>query len=453
MFKKETLPNPDTLLSVSELNGHVNQLLKQSIPWVWLQGELSNLTCPSSGHWYFTLKDAKAQIRCAMFRHQIQRLGFKPKHGDQLQVLAKVGLYEARGDFQLVVETIQEAGNGRLQQAFEKLKKALAKAGLFAVEHKRKLPSLPRRIGVVTSPTGAAIRDILAVLNRRFPTIPVLIYPTSVQGNAAAQDIVEALTIANARQECDVLILARGGGSLEDLFCFNEEIVARAIFNSTIPIISGIGHEIDTTIADFVADERAATPSAAAERVAPEATFWQAELNKQAKQLSRGMQLFLFQRQQHVQALRKQLRHPAERLQQQQQTLDQWEHRLQQALQNYTERQRLRLSSAVSRFQQQQPTLRLLRHQQALKQWQTRLQQSVTHNLFQHKQRFQQATQSLDMISPLATLQRGYSILTDPEKPGKIIRHAKDTRVGRAIKAQLGKGVLLCKVQAVEQDL
>jgi len=270
------IPSSDDrdIYSVGRLNAEARGLLEGAFPLIWVQGELSNVSRPSSGHLYFTLKDANAQVRCAMFRGNNRFLKFRPADGAQVVVRASLSLYEARGDYQLIVQSMEEAGDGALQRAFEALKQKLAAEGLFEAAHKRALPTLPKRIGVITSPTGAAIRDILSVLKRRFPAIPVLIYPVAVQGQAAGAEIAAMIRRADMRRDCDVLIIARGGGSLEDLWAFNEEIVARAIFDCSIPTVSGVGHEVDFTIADFVADQRAPTPSVAAEMVSPDQHDW-----------------------------------------------------------------------------------------------------------------------------------------------------------------------------------
>ena len=290
------IPNSDDrdIYSVGRLNAEARGLLEGAFPLIWVQGELSNVSRPSSGHLYFTLKDANAQVRCAMFRGNNRFLKFRPADGAQVVVRASLSLYEARGDYQLIVQSMEEAGDGALQRAFEALKQKLAAEGLFEAAHKRALPALPKRIGVITSPTGAAIRDILSVLKRRFPAIPVLIYPVAVQGQAAGAEIAAMIRRADARRECDVLIIARGGGSLEDLWAFNEEIVARAIFDCSIPTVSGVGHEVDFTIADFVADQRAPTPSVAAEMVSPDQHDWLNQLraldSELYKRLTRQMQ-------------------------------------------------------------------------------------------------------------------------------------------------------------------
>ena len=277
------------IYSVSRLNREVRVLLERGFGSLWLEAEISNLAKPSSGHWYFSLKDAAAQVRCCMFRQRNMLCAFAARDGQKVLVRARIGLYEPRGEYQLVIDHMEDAGLGALKRQFEELSAKLAAEGLFAPERKRALPMLPRRIGVITSPTGAAIRDILHVLARRFPAVPVLIYPVAVQGAAAAAEIAAAVRLAGRRAECDVLILARGGGSLEDLWAFNDEALARAIVASPIPVVSGIGHEIDFTIADFAADVRAPTPSAAAEFVVPDAEEWLASLARLAQRLQRGL--------------------------------------------------------------------------------------------------------------------------------------------------------------------
>lgn len=389
-----------TIYTISELNQMVRSLLEDAFPPLWVEGEISNFSCPSSGHWYFSLKDSGAQIRCAMFQGKNRTLGFKPENGAHVLMRGKISLYEPRGDFQMIADFMEEAGDGALRRAFELLKSKLAAEGLFDPAHKKTLPTLPKAIGVVTSPTGAAIRDIISVLKRRFPSIPIIIYPTAVQGANAAPQIVAAIQTANARNECDVLIIGRGGGSLEDMWPFNEEIVARAIYASEIPTVSAVGHEVDFTIADFVADQRAATPSAAAELVSPDQLECEQRLNKLYNNLKRQMLGLLTHAQQVLTNLNKRLRHPGQRIQDQFQRIDDLEQRLQRAIQN---------------------CLNTKQHQLA--------------NL----------TRALDTVSPLATLARGYAIAT-LQTTGKIILKADDANIGDKIITKLGKGELFCTV-------
>src|SRR5262245_7640148 len=322
------------IYTVSRLNKEVRLLLESGMPMLWLEGELSNFAAPASGHWYFSLKDANAQVRCAMWRQRNSQLRFRPKDGMLVLARARVGLYEPRGEYQLIVEHLEEAGEGALRREFEKLKAKLAAEGLFAAERKRALPGVPRRIGVVTSPTGAAIHDILRVLRARFPAAAVLVYPTAVQGAAAVPEIVRAIEAASRRADCDVLIVARGGGSLEDLWCFNDERVARALAACRIPTVSGVGHEVDVTIADFVADLRAPTPSAAALAVVPDRAAWLEALAQLETRFGGAMGRYLRARGLSVGAAaqRLQVSHPGAKLAQHAQRLDDLEQRLRLAL-------------------------------------------------------------------------------------------------------------------------
>ncbi|MDX5297597.1 MAG: exodeoxyribonuclease VII large subunit, partial [Gammaproteobacteria bacterium] len=325
-------PSRGGTLTVSELNRQVRHLLEVSFMQVLVEGEISGFSRPSSGHWYFTLKDANAQVSCAMFRNRNQSVKTLPRDGDHVLVRAKVSLFEGRGNFQLLVEGLEPAGLGALQQAFEALKTRLADEGLFDPARKRAIPALPHHVGIVTSPTGAAIHDILTVMRRRFPAIPVTLFPTAVQGQAAADEIVRAIETANLHSDCDVLIVGRGGGSLEDLWPFNEERVARAIFQSRIPVISAVGHEVDVTIADFVADLRAPTPSAAAERVAPDQKAWRDQLAQYDERLLLGWRRQTRHHTLHLTQLAQRLRDPAHQLQELGQRLDGLEIRLGQAV-------------------------------------------------------------------------------------------------------------------------
>src|SRR5271167_4258262 len=312
------------IYSVSRLNREVRVLLERGFGGLWLEAEISNFARPSSGHWYFSLKDAAAQVRCCMFRQRNMLCGFAPRDGQKVLVKARIGLYEPRGEYQLVIDHMEDAGLGALKRQFEELAAKLAAEGLFAPERKRPLPKLPRRIGVITSPSGAAIHDILHVLARRFAAIPVLLYPVAVQGAAAAAEMIAALSLAARPAECDVLILARGGGSLEDLLAFNDEALARAIAACPIPVVSGIGHEIDFTIADFAADVRAPTPSAAAELVVPDAGEWLGAFVRLSTRLQRGMRRRLDERREWLRLLarRAALVSPIARCAQQAQRLD-----------------------------------------------------------------------------------------------------------------------------------
>jgi len=441
------------IFSVSRLNREVRGLLEGNFPLVWVEAEISNLSRPASGHWYFTLKDPSAQIRCAMFRGKNSRLRFQPKNGDQVLIRAQLSLYEARGDYQMIVEHMEEAGDGALRRAFEELKQRLELEGLFDQVGKKPLPTLPTQIGVITSPTGAALRDILQILARRFPSIPVVVYPVSVQGAAAAGEIEHAIKTAAKRNECDVLIIARGGGSLEDLMAFNDEKVARAIHRCRIPVVSGVGHEIDFTIADFVADLRAPTPSGAAELVSPDRLEWQQRFTQLQSRLHTATQLQLKQGQQRLGWLSKRLQqqHPGQQLRQQAQRLDGLEQRLQRHLKQRLQQHRAELSHVASKLQLRNPQRRIQQLQSVQQQLSSRLQRAFQQPLQQRQQQLQGVTRALDAVSPLATLGRGFSI-TCHHKDGRVLRNINDTAVGDTIETKLAQGRLQCKVTEIFND-
>lgn len=372
----------DIILSVSELNQAAQRLLEDTFSTIWVQGEISNLVRPVSGHFYFSLKDQKAQVRCVFFRQRSLALSFTLHNGLLVKIRAKASLYPDRGDFQLITEQIEMAGDGLLKQAYDALVQKLSKEGLFEEQHKKPLPFLPTHIGIISSSTGAALHDILSVLKRRFPSIPLTLYPTKVQGSEAASEIVRALVCANTQGIADLLILARGGGSLEDLWPFNEEIVARAIFASSIPIITGVGHEIDFTIADLVADRRAPTPSAAAEMATPERSRLQQMITTLQSRLRQQINTFLNYRSQKIDWLSKSMRHPAQQIQDQMNRLQRLETQLQNSIQTLLKRK----------------------------------QTEVTHSL-----------RALEGVSPLATLNRGYAIVFDQDS-GHILTSVEALR-------------------------
>jgi exodeoxyribonuclease VII large subunit len=433
-----------TILTVSKLNRAARYLLEDNFLLVWVEGEISNLTIASSGHMYFSLKDEGAQIRCALFRMSAQKLAFQPKNGMQVLLRGRVSLYEARGDYQLIAEEMEEAGDGALQRAFEALKSRLAEEGLFEIVHKKSLPSLPQRIGVITSPTGAAIRDILSVLKRRFASIPIIIYPVLVQGAEAAGQIAQALKLANQREECDVLILSRGGGSLEDLWPFNEEIVARAIYDSQIPIISGIGHEIDFTIADFVADHRAPTPSAAAELVSPNAQALEEIFLKQMMRLNQAIKILFKHTFLLLDSLKKRLPHPRRRLQDQAQQLDNLEQCLRLAFKHQLTHCTFALTHASIKLSQCTPQHRIHLFTHQVDALEHTLVTAIEKNLQPYQQKIEALMRALDNVSPLNTLKRGYAIVT---QGGKVIRDTEEVIPGETINIRLHKGTLGCVVK------
>jgi exodeoxyribonuclease VII large subunit len=446
------LPERD-VYTPTRLNREARILLERGLAVLWMEGELSNFSRPSSGHWYFSLKDAGAQLRCAMFRQRNLYTQFAPKDGSHILVRGRVSLYEPRGDYQFIVEHMEEAGEGALRRQFEILKAKLAAAGLFAAERKRTLPALPRRIGVVTSPTGAAIRDIINILCRRFPAIPVRIYPVPVQGSTAAEQIAAAIALASAREDCDVLIVARGGGSLEDLWSFNEEIVARAIFECRIPVVTGIGHEVDFTIADLVADVRAPTPSGAAELVAPDAQQWLRAVELVQRRIVNALQRTLSERADVAQWLQRRLLqlHPGVQLRQQSQRVDELEQRLRRALLNRVAQLRTQVTEQSAQLRRHSPMLKLATLRNKITVLNLQLGNSIQEHVETLKSRYAVATRTLDAVSPLATLQRGYAIVTDVED--RVVTDVSTIAVGAKIRTRLARGHLFATIDSVDSGL
>ncbi len=434
-------------LSVSELNHQARHLLESSFMQVWVEGELSGFSRPSSGHWYFSLKDRKCQVRCAMFRGANQRVRTPPREGDQVRIRGKVTLYENRGDFQIIVEHLEPAGLGELQLAYEQLKQKLQAEGLFDPARKKPLPTTPRHIGVITSPTGAAIHDILTVLARRCPAIPVTLYPTAVQGKAATADIVQAIERAQAHGVADVLIVGRGGGSLEDLWCFNEEAVARALASCRIPTVSAVGHEVDVTIADFVADLRAPTPSAAAEKISPDQQHWLRRINEQQLRLAQAAQRVIRRMGTQVEHLSARLRDPRRELQEKAQRMDELELRLNKIMGQRLERLRVRSDHAGQRLAMQSPMRQLASSSEALNRARERLGAAFELHLKRRRDQLQHAAQTLHVVSPLATLGRGYAIVRDPEN--QIIRDASGLKPGERINARVARADISAEVVSV----
>lgn len=416
---------------------------------IWLSAEISNLSQPASGHWYFTLKDDRAQVRCAMFRNSNRRVTFRPQNGQQVLVRASITLYEPRGDYQLIAESMQPAGDGLLQQQFEQLKQRLSAEGLFDQQFKQPLPAPAKSVGVITSASGAALHDILQVLQRRDPSLPIVIYPTSVQGAEAPMQIVRAIEAANRRDECDVLIVGRGGGSLEDLWSFNDERVARAIFASRIPIVSAVGHETDVTIADFVADLRAPTPSAAAELVSRNQLELLRQLQSQQQRLEMAMDYYLAQRQQQFTRIhhRLQQQHPHLRLARQQTLLFKLQRRMEDGMQQQLRLAARRSERAQQRLAQVQPQGRIHRYQQRVQQQEYRLQQAMERQLNAYRQRFGVACSQLETVSPLATLARGYSVTQTPR--GELLKTTKQAQVGELLKTRLQDGWVESEVKTI----
>lgn len=436
--------NPDAaVFTVSRLNERARQLLEISFANVRVEGEISGLSRPSSGHWYFTLKDSEAQVRCAMFRSRTALLKFQPQNGDKVEIRAKVSLYEARGDYQLIVDSLKPAGEGALLLAFEQLKNRLAAEGLFVSEHKRTLPTI-RRVGVITSTSGAALHDILTVLGRRSPDIEVDIYPTLVQGREAAGQIVAAIQRANRDQRVDVLIVGRGGGSLEDLWCFNEEIVARAIFNSAIPVVSAVGHEVDFTIADFVADLRAPTPSAAAELISQDQQQRSQHLQQLQQRLLLAQRTHSSRYQQQLRQLQAGLRNPLRRIQNLAQQLDHSEQRLQANMQRRLREQQWRLQRLTQALTHQHPRRKLESVTLHNRQLQQRLQRVMQQQLRLCAQQLAQQAQLLQSVSPLQILARGYSLCHGEQ--GELIRDYQQVELRQTITTRLQNGWISSQV-------
>lgn len=439
------------IYSVSELNSAVRELLEHSFPLLWVEGEVSNLALPRSGHWYFSLKDENAQVRCAMFRNKNRLVGSPPRDGQLVRVRARVSLYPARGDFQLIAEHLEDAGDGALQRAFEQLKRKLAAEGLFDAELKRRPPSAPHRIGVITSATGAAIRDVLSVLRRRYPLGTALLYPVPVQGEAAPAAIARALQRAGERRDCDVLLLVRGGGSLEDLQAFNDEGVARAIRACPIPVIAGVGHEVDVSIADFAADLRAPTPSAAAELACPDQRDWIRRIDEQRRRLAAAMQSRLTDAGRDLNHRRQRLDnlHPERRLQQSMQRSDELEARLRRAIHWHLERRRGRLHAASAGLRGFEPRQRLRHESAAVQRLENRLRAAVDNRRQELDGRVRLLCRALDAVSPLKTLERGYSIAETVD--GQILTDATATERGDALRLRLHKGEVDCEVTGVKK--
>jgi exodeoxyribonuclease VII large subunit len=437
-----------TVFTVTQLNLEARSILEASIPLLWIEGEISNLSRPASGHCYFSLKDERCQVRCALFRLYHRRLSFCPENGAHVLARARVSIYPERGDFQLIVEYLEEAGTGALRRAFESLKQRLAAEGLFDEAKKQPLPTVPTRLGVITSPTGAAIRDILSIAKRRSPSLPILIYPVPVQGTTAAPEIARMLSIASARRDCDALILARGGGSLEDLWAFNDEGVARAIASCEIPIVTGIGHEIDFTIADLAADRRAPTPSAAAELMTPDQAEWQSRWDKLHRRLTVRAGARVREQRQRLEWIRHRLVDPRRRLLDQAQRVDELTLRLFRTANGALATRKLQLAGLMARMYRCAPSSMV----RTLHTRRTELRQRLLQGLMLHvrhqRMRLEALHRQLEAMNPVRTLDRGYAIVTR-RKDGAILRSATSVQTGEQVHAWLARGSLQCSVDEV----
>ncbi|NMH65507.1 exodeoxyribonuclease VII large subunit [Shewanella salipaludis] len=442
----------NNVYTVSRLNGEVRRLLEGQLGKIWLNGEISNFSAPSSGHWYLTLKDSASQIRCAMFKGRNQAVGFRPANGQQVLVKGAISVYEPRGDYQLLIESMLPAGDGLLAQQYEVLKMKLAAQGLFAADTKRPLPQNIQRIGVITSPTGAAIRDVLHVLARRDPSIEVVIYPAQVQGDNAAEQLCQAIDIANRRLEVDVLLLTRGGGSLEDLWCFNSEALAHCIYNSALPVVSAVGHEVDTCISDYVADVRAPTPSAGAELLSQDAANKAQRLAGMLSRLQQSWQHYSLKQERKFSLLEHGLQRqdPKRRLQQFAQRFDEMQLRLENALEHRLHKLTLKQQQLANRLAAHTPSHRLALEARRLDYLGERLHEAMQDRLKGAEQRISYAAHKLETVSPLSTLSRGYSISMDAT--GQVLQSASQLAVGSSLHTRLHKGSLVSTVVAVEPE-
>ena len=439
-----------TAITVSQLNHQVKTLLERGVGRLWVEGEISNIARPASGHLYFRLKDESAQIGAAFFRNRQRGPTHGFKNGDHVLAYGQVSLYEARGDYQLIVEQIEAAGEGVLQRRYEALKKKLAAEGLFDEDRKQAIPALPRRIGVITSPSGAAVRDVLSVLRRRFPFVPVIIYPAAVQGDAAPAELIAALQAAVRRDECDVLILTRGGGSLEDLWAFNDEQLARSIADCPLPVVSAVGHEVDFTIADFVADVRAPTPSGAAERVVPDRGDWLRAMNTIATRIARQSQRLLENKAQALDWLSRRLvtASPAARVARQQDRLRENLGRLVAAMRHDLHVRGRDLSTLNQALMQYSPAVRVQRALSRVGELRQRLTAAGRRRIADADHRLRVTARALNAVSPLATLDRGYAIVTDTAT-GKALTHSSQVKEGDDVRARLAHGELLARITGV----
>ena len=444
------ISNSRDIYTVSRLNREVRTVLETGFPLLWIEAELSNFARPASGHWYFSLKDEAAQVKCAMFKNRNQLVKVLPANGKQVLVRARIGLYEPRGDYQLIIEHMEEAGDGALRRQFELLKNKLATEGLFDTAHKKNIPETVTRVGIVTSATGAAIHDILTTLQRRFPMHKTIVYPVPVQGKGASNKIAAAITKANEREEIDVLIIARGGGALEDLWEFNEEVVARAIYNSDIPIITGIGHEVDFTIADFVADKRAATPTAAAELISPDRRQLLHQFASFESRLIYLMRQNLQQKQQKTDWLNKRIRHPKDQLQILKNKLNELNQRNVRSVNNTLLKSRSQIGLLEVKLQQHAPLQRIHQLQLQYKNINNRFQHAAKQIMSIRINKLQHLIYTLDAISPLHTLKRGYAIVKDENN--HVIRNVSNVKKNQLIKTEFAKGSVFSTITEINND-
>ncbi len=434
-----------TVYTVSGLTAAIKNLLEKSFPIVWIEGEISNFRVPGSGHYYFTLKDEKAAISAVMFAGQHRNLKFTPENGQRITGLGRVGVYEPRGTYQVILEHMMPKGAGELLVAFEQLKKRLDEEGLFAAEHKKPIPFMPARIGLISSPTGAVVHDIINVTTRRFPGVHLQIIPVQVQGNNAAGEIAEAVALANRRAEAEVLVIARGGGSLEDLMPFNSEIVARAVFDSQIPVISAVGHETDFTICDFVADLRAPTPSAAAELMVPVRQDLLLTCQGLTRRLTIAVEKFINRKQEQLAALSARVKDPRRHIQDIRLRLDDLAFRMERTLKNYHREKRDRLDWLNGRLTVGQPDRLLAERRQFVDQTVHLLPRQITALVRENRHRLTTAAEKLLAMDPKAVLERGYSI-TRTVPDGSVVTAPDQVAAGDLLEILVARGSIDCRV-------
>ena len=439
--------------TVSELNRLSRQTLESKFPLIWVEGEISNFSMPASGHWYFKMKDETATISCAMFRKQNSRSSFKPQNGIKALARCKITIYEVSGNYQLIIEQIESAGIGALQRKFEELKKQLFNEGIFDDEHKLPIPKYPKKIGIITSPTGAAIQDILSILKRRYPIASVLVYPSIVQGNtldgtSAAKELTERIIFANKENNCDVLILTRGGGSIEDLWAFNDETLARSIHNSKIPIISAVGHEIDYTICDFVSDCRAPTPSAAAEIVSPDINSIVQRLNEKELQLNHMILGFLEARYQKIDNLFIRIRNPNDYLFHVKTQIEGLRNRIYKNITSKIKIDKETLTHIDKNLQRNHPSEYLYNLFDRLCILEKRLNNEVIELLITKRKKWESSLRLLEAVSPLNTIKRGYAIVLNKDK--KIIKRTSDIKINDRIFTMLGDGGVFSNIEEIQ---
>lgn len=438
--------NQIPIYQVSDLVKEMQHLMEASYPNIWIEGELSSLSKPASGHWYFQIKDEQSQLQCAMFSSRSRQMSYRPKVGDQVRIRGKISIYPARGNLQCIVQHIEEAGEGLLQRRYEELKAKLEQQGLFAAEHKQAIPEFINHCGIITSPSGAAISDILTTLKRRYPALPVTIYPAVVQGDTAADTLIQAINDAVQHQVADVLVISRGGGSLEDLWCFNDEGLAKAIYNCPIPTVSAVGHEVDVTIADLVADLRAPTPTAAAELISPDRQQLLQNLKNKQQNLINTSKQFLQQRSQMVDLKFANLQHPSTRIEKRHHQLQQLNQQLKQSLNSRIAAKQSQLTNLSNQFKNQSPESLIKQHVWQISQYQQRMKRALSNNFNQQQTKLDAAAQHLHAVSPLATLDRGFSIARNQQQT--IIRQTDDVKSGEEISIQLKSGQINATVNS-----